>query len=98
MMITSNAATMIVAGAETGQTAMRDVFVHNDGPGEIYIEVTANIFTGPGSPHCVVPPYGALALDGSRTYWARTRDGTVATIHILPTGTFGNLPAALPGG
>lgn len=94
MIITAHAAQMIVAGHEAAAPpgATGTVLVHNDGPGEIYLEMTANIWNGPGSPHCVVPPGGALALAGGRTYWARSRDGTVATVHVLPTATFGNLP------
>lgn len=91
MMITSGPAQMIIPGPETGHGYhAASWLLHNDDTAtEIYVDVTGNIAATAGANHFVVPPGGQIALTGSQTFWARTRPGTTANLHIVPSATFG---------
>jgi len=97
-------AQMIVTGYEFGGPQPPGWYpmwlLHNDDPvNEIYFDIHQNIFNGAGSPNFVLPPGAQITLDASRTFWARTADGTTANLHLVPTSTYGaSGTAAVAGG
>lgn len=105
MIITDGPAQMIIAGPEAGGSWWAPQWLlHNDDPAnEVYLDRTPNIHNGPGSPNFIIPPGAQITLTGHATFWARTRDGTTADLHLVPTSTYGSggqpaVPAGLAGG
>lgn len=91
MIITDGPAQMIVAAPPTGHEFQPGAwFLHNTSPDtELYFDTGLNVHAGAGSTSMVLPPGGMMVLTGGLTYWARTRHGTHAELHLIPTMIFG---------
>lgn len=100
MTITSGPAQMIIPGAETGAWYVAQWLLHNDDPvNEIYLDITPNIASVPGSSNFILPPGASMTLTGQKTFWARTAEGTTADLHLIPTAFYGapGAPATVTG-
>lgn len=89
-------AQMIVPGRETLSWYPQWLLHNTDPENEIYFDVTPNIAAVPGTTSLVLAPGAMITLTGEQTYWARTADGTIADLHLVPTSLFA-VPGQTPG-